>query len=330
MASVDITVLSWDRSEETLQAIQSGLNQTGIDGRVIVVDQGSQPENIRALRAFSKDKSRLSVVYNDKNLGVPGGRNMAARQGDGEFIVGLDNDAEFIDEKQLQRAVEIMQANPDIGVLAFRILRFGSEQDDESSWYYWQSVSEAAHTEFDTTHFVGAGHMIRRSIFDRIQGYDDAMFFMQEEIDLSERIINAGFRITYTPDVVIGHKVSAEHRVQWNGNRWRYNVRNGLYLHFKRGSSMFAIGFQLVLFLRKGIKAGMPGKTLLGIWQAFTLLPEALRLRRSDVSNHATAQAQRYREACSPATDTNRWQRIRRRFRSAGVAPGETIEESNA
>ncbi|WP_223097870.1 glycosyltransferase family 2 protein [Vibrio sp. SCSIO 43132] len=40
--SVDITILSWDRIDDTLDAIDSALSQQGIDLKVIVVDQGSK------------------------------------------------------------------------------------------------------------------------------------------------------------------------------------------------------------------------------------------------------------------------------------------------
>lgn len=322
MATVDITILSWDRIEDTILAIESGLQQTGVDARVIVVDQGSTVENVGKLRHYCRDKQRLSVVYGETNLGVPGGRNLAANQNDGDYIVGLDNDAEFIDSTQLQKAVEIMEANPDIGVLGFRVLRFGSQEDDQSSWYYWQDVHESANMTFETTHFVGAGHMIRRDAFKQVEGYDDILFFMQEEMDLSERIINAGYRIVYSPDVVIGHKVSAEHRVQWTGKRWQFNVRNGFYLHIKRGTRLPTLIFHTFLYFRRGSKAGMFFKTLSGLWQGICLIPNALRERSKDPTNKATAKASQYRKSCSENEDMSTYQRIKMRLRKAGLAPG--------
>lgn len=325
MAKVDITILSWDRIDDTILAIESGLQQTGVDARVIVVDQGSTIENVGKLRQHCRDKLRLSVVYGETNLGVPGGRNLAAHQNDGDYIVGLDNDAEFIDSKQLEKAVAIMEANPDIGVLGFRVLRFGSQEDDQSSWYYWQGVHEAANTTFETTHFVGAGHMIRRSAFSQVGGYDDILFFMQEEMDLSERIINAGYRILYSPDVVIGHKVAAEHRVQWTGKRWQFNVRNGFYLHIKRGTPLLTLLFHTFLYLRRGAKAGMLNKSLAGIWQGIRLLPRAWRQRKSNPYVCLNPSAKAYRQRCAKHNNLSTWQRIKMRFRAAGVAPGEKL-----
>lgn len=329
MKSVDITILSWDRIDDTVLSIESGLEQTGINGQVIVVDQGSSPENVRKLREFCRGRKNTTVVYNRTNLGVPGGRNVAANQNDAEYIVGLDNDAEFVDEHQLRKAVEIMDADPDIGVLGFRVRRFGTQEDDQSSWYYRQDINEAASTRFDTTHFVGAGHMIRRSAFEKVRGYDDILFFMQEEIDLSERIINAGYKIVYSPEVVIGHKVAAEHRVQWTGKRWQLNVRNGFYLHIKRSTSLPTLIFHTFLYIRRGAKAGMFLKTLNALWQGTKLIPHALRQRREDPTTQSNEAALRYRQSCSTKTPMGTLQRIRMRLRDASFAPGQKYSAKN-
>ncbi len=85
MVGVDITILSWDRLEETKAAILSAQAQKGIDGRIIVFDQGSRPENLAELRRFCRPLDRVRVVCSRTNLGVPGGRNQAAWQDDGKY-----------------------------------------------------------------------------------------------------------------------------------------------------------------------------------------------------------------------------------------------------
>ena len=44
----DVVILALDRAEETVAAIRSALAQTGVSHHVLVVDQGSRPENGRA------------------------------------------------------------------------------------------------------------------------------------------------------------------------------------------------------------------------------------------------------------------------------------------
>lgn len=320
MLTVDTTILSWDRSEETLAAITSALNQQGIDQHVVVVDQGSRPENIQALKEFSSGKPQLDIVYNEVNNGVPGGRNQASQQGDGHYIVALDNDAEFIDEFQVAKAVEIMEKNPEVAVLAFRILRFGSKEDDWTSWAYGSTDSSNPDSSFFTTRFVGAGHMIRRSAFDQVGGYDDRLFFMHEELDLAIRLINSGYKIQYTNEVVIGHKVSKEHRVPWTSTRTLYDTRNSLYLAAKLDTYHGVLNTVWVMFrhfknnLKRGNTMSVLKGTLKGCYQGLLLIPTARKLRNRHPETRFNEQAEAYYQTCSSRINRTFFQKVARKL----------------
>ncbi|HET9019216.1 MAG TPA: glycosyltransferase family 2 protein [Acetobacteraceae bacterium] len=160
---VDIVILSLDRVEETLAAIGSALAQRGVTRHVFVVDQGSRPENLARLAAAVAGRSDATLARLDRNHGVAGGRNRGSALGQGRIIVALDNDAEFDGPDTLARAVTVMDEQPDVATLAFRIVVFADGRDDLSSWGYPQSLLPRAGEAFDTVTFVGAGHAIRRA-----------------------------------------------------------------------------------------------------------------------------------------------------------------------
>ncbi|PKF78859.1 glycosyl transferase [Vibrio sp. vnigr-6D03] len=319
--TVDITILSWDRIDDTLDAIDSALTQQGIELKIIVVDQGSQPDGLVRLRQHCLKDPRIQLVCNRTNLGVPGGRNQASDQGSGDFIVALDNDAEFIDEHQLAKACEIMKGEPEIGALAFRILRFGSQEDDLTSWSYHQNVEEASEQSFYTDRFVGAGHMLRRDAFDGINGYDADLFFLHEEVDLSKRLMNSHYKIKYTPEVVIGHKVSAEHRVAWTGGRWTFDVRNKTYLHFKFKTFLPTAIFHTGILVWRGVRSGLIWSTFKGLFQGFSMVPKALAAWKTQPSVNSDAQAKAYMDSCSPTQGMSVMQRVKKRLSSAKPVP---------
>ncbi|AZZ91403.1 glycosyltransferase [Hahella sp. KA22] len=327
MTTVDITILSWDRLEDTKAAIASALTQTGVELRVIVVDQGSKTESLNQLRAFCRQYPNVDLVCNVNNLGVPGGRNQAAFQGSGDYIVALDNDAEFTDERQIANAVEIMERQKDLAAIGFRILRFGTRCEDLSSWSYTQNAHEWGDKPFYTTHFVGAGHMIRRSVFDQVNGYDDSLFFLQEEAELSRKLINSGYKIRYSPEVVIGHKVAAERRVNWNGPRWRFHVRNRFYMDVKFRTPFASLCLSTLLTLYKGFRAGLILDSTIGFMQGLSMLPQAIASwKLPGVASTPASKA--YIASCSQNKGASRWSRIRHRFKKAGVAPGQQAAES--
>jgi GT2 family glycosyltransferase len=278
---VDVIILSWDRVPDTLQAIESASSQDGVDVRVLVVDQGSRPDQLQELQRALAGRPEVVLHCNTHNSGVAEGRNQASALGRAEFVAALDNDAVFADQHQLARAVAIMRSNPDLDALAFRIVLFDRNEDDRSSWSYPEPIESCGGTPFLTSRFVGAGHMLRRAAFQRAGGYDPHLFFLHEELDLSYRLINAGGMILYTPDVVVRHKVSGERRV-WTSQRHVLDVRNSLYLMAKYRFSKFSGCLAAARKLIRTARDGHPGSALRGTWLAMPMLRHAIRLRLSD------------------------------------------------
>lgn len=322
MIPVDVIILSWDRYDDTIAAIGSSLSQQGVDLKVIIVDQGSKPESLAKLIDFCGQDSRITLICNDENTGVPGGRNQASFAGSGKYIVSLDNDAEFADEYQLSRMTEIMEADPKLGALAFRIKVFGQENDDKSSWSYNENMQEWSAKNFKTIRFVGAGHAIRREAFEKIGGYDARLFFLHEEVDLSQRILNAGYSIWYDASVTVGHKVSGEHRVRWDGKRYYFDIRNKTYLHIKHKTFFPTFVFHTFLMAVRGIKSGFVAATFKGLGGAILMSPQAIGEWFKNPYITKTDESKAYMESCSPHRGWSLWQRIRYRLQQANKKVG--------
>jgi len=244
---VDIIILSFNRVDETIEAIASALAQDGIKKQVLVLDQGSNPDQLAKLQAFCQGKP-VHLEIGRENLGVAGGRNRITALGQAPYIIALDNDAEFDDPFSAKRAVDYLRAHSDLAAIGFQILTYSVREIDESSWGYPAAIRHRWNEEFDATKFIGAGHAIVRKHFDAVGGYDDRLFFCWEETDLCYRFINMGLKIRYVPSIKILHKVSPEKRVSWDGGRYYYLVRNRLYLFEKYGTLLpvtllFALGY---------------------------------------------------------------------------------------
>jgi GT2 family glycosyltransferase len=63
----DVVILSFDRPEETLAAINSALEQTGVSRHIFIVDQGSRPENLARLAAVVAGRQDATLVALDHN-----------------------------------------------------------------------------------------------------------------------------------------------------------------------------------------------------------------------------------------------------------------------
>ncbi len=266
---VDVIILSWNRSDDTLAAIASAVAQEGVQKRVLVVDQGSEPQHLQRLEAYLAGLPCASLGRLGRNTGVAGGRNRAAALGDAPYIVALDSDAVFADPHALARAVAHLDAHPRLGAIGFRINNYFTGENDATSWDYPPGCRPD--TGFPATRYIGAGHALRRAAFEAVGGYDERLFFCGEDLDLSYRLLNIGYRIAYVPEVGIRHKVAPEHRVQWERGRYYYTVRNSLYSAYKFGTPLPRLLLGAGAFVARGWRNRIPVAALRALVDAVRL-----------------------------------------------------------
>ena len=279
----DVLILALDRAEETVAAIASALAQTRVSRHVVVVDQGSCPAALARITAAVRGRADVTLMLAGGNLGVAAGRNLAASFGHGRVLVALDNDAEFADATTLARAVAALDAMADVAAIGFRIVTYSNGLDDLTSWGYPLPLLPRAAQVFDAATFVGAGHAIRRTAWDAVGGYDPALFFCWEELDLCLRLVAGRWRIMYRGDLVVRHKVSADRRVTWSGERWFYFVRNRIYISRKWNASLVELLPRVTAYVIKGLRNRALWQTLRAVAAAVCMpvapqrMPPAMR-----------------------------------------------------
>jgi GT2 family glycosyltransferase len=309
---VDVVILSWNRVEDTMSAIASAADQVGVDQRILVVDQGSESENVARLEQFLESVPCARLQKLPANSGVPGGRNIGAAMGNAPYIVALDSDAVFAEPDALLRAVSYLDANPNLCAIGFRILNYYTGGTDWSSWDYPRACNPER--PFAATRFVGAGHAMRRSTFEAVGTYDPSLVFCGEELDLCYRMINTGLRIEYMPEVAILHKVSPEHRVFWGAGRFFQTVRNNLYTLYKLNTPPLRLMLAALAFLMRGVRNGVATQALRGMLACLPMCRTFRRTSRHKQAYRLTADTWRYIHACEPGRRDRLLVKLRRQF----------------
>ena len=122
---VAVCTLTMDRVEYTKRMLRSLEGSTSVPFDHFIIDNGSR-DGTRDL--LSSERGRFKrVVLNPANIGLSEGWNQALQLiGDGyDFIVKVDNDCEFVDQRWLEALIEVCEARDRRIVLSPRVEGLG-------------------------------------------------------------------------------------------------------------------------------------------------------------------------------------------------------------
>ena len=216
---ISVAIITWNRRQYVLRAIESVFKQPYRPVEIIVVDSASTDGTAEAIEEAYPE---VRVIRLHRNMGCPEGRNVALANCTGEIIFSLDDDA-WLTSTTLSLCIERFKKESSLGVIACRVLA----PEDESEGKNSKNIRE-----YYTYLFSGGAFAIRKEVLGKA-GYFVSDFFRQaEESDLALRILEVGYFILYYPKTVIYHEL-----VPINRNKklfMFYGCRNELYTVIRR------------------------------------------------------------------------------------------------
>ena len=225
---VSYIILTRNRRADVLENLallrQQKHQKNDAEPEVVLVDNGSEDGTVSAVK---KKHAYVKCVENKKNLGVAGGRNVGIKAATGELLFFIDDDAVLRDPDATKKVVTKFEQDPKLGILGFQERSYYDPQVLAQWCYGRKRAREWATREFDAWTFPGVGHAIRYTVFEKCGLYPERYFYATEEIDLALRSLDAGWRIAYTPEVKIYHKVSPQTRANF---RYYFDLRNNIWL----------------------------------------------------------------------------------------------------
>ena len=199
---------------------------TGIDTEIIVIDNNSTDGSKEYLPAKF---NYVKFIFNNENLGFAKASNLGFRNSSGKYILFLNPDT-IIADTSLTDCISFFQTHPDAGAVGVRMLdgkgRFlreskRGEPTPATSFYklfglaslfpgsgtfakYYQGhLPEKENNPVEV--LSGAFMMIRREVFEKVNGFDEDFFMYGEDIDLSIRINRSGYKNYYLGSTSITH-----------------------------------------------------------------------------------------------------------------------------
>lgn len=261
---VSVAILTWNRRQQVLKAIESVFQQTYRPVELVVVDSASMDGTVEAINAAYPS---VKVIRLHRNLGCPEGRNVALSNCSGDVLYALDDDG-WLAENTLQNVVDCFRRHPKAGVVCCHVVPPGVRIERSG-------LDEVRHT------FNGGASAFRREIL-RTAGFYPSDFFRQaEEGDLALRVIEAGYSIVYSPDAVMFHDIVPLNRT--NKQHWYYGCRNELTTVVRRYPwvLVFPVVVQKIgVWTTLGLTQGALVHTLRGVWHVVTRWSQVVRERQ--------------------------------------------------
>lgn len=251
-------------------------HQTYAPLEIIVIDNNSEDGTIGMIESEFPEVKLIKLC---QNTGVAA-YNVGMRAAMGEIIVVSDNDS-YLEPTGVEKIVRKFSVSKEnLAVVACEVIYI--PQNQIYNWYYLPvDRKNPEETGYAANMFIGAGAAIRRDVLTKVGYYSEDYFLYMNEIDLSTRIIGAGYEIRFFPDVIAYHRASAVSRAKSKVRLLSF--RNVIWYYWKYfpfriaiGRSFVRIPFEVALLLLHGAN---PWHIIGTTKQIVSGLPQVLRNR---------------------------------------------------
>jgi len=218
---VTIAILTYNRSEILRNLLESLSAITYTPLEIIVVDNHSQ-DNTKQL--IERDHPNYIYIRTNENIGAAA-RNLSLQKATGEMIICLDDDIFGIDDYYINLLIQTFTDNPSIGALNFKIIDFFS--GELCNWAHHRSSANYHDKTFATYEITEGAVAFRKSALNVAGVYPEYFFLSHEGPDLAFRLMDHGYRVIYSGDIVVRHSHSSLGRKTWTN--YYYDTRNALW-----------------------------------------------------------------------------------------------------
>jgi GT2 family glycosyltransferase len=207
---VDVVMLAFGDEPYLAEALDAVLASEGVAVRFVLVDNGCTRDDVDELCT----ERGVTLLRPTRNLGFTGGVNLGAREGAGQYLALVNSDA-IVAPDALAVLVSVA-SDPTIGIASADV-RLADDPSTMNtagnplhvlglSWAGGLGDPASEHrVARDVASATGATLVVRRGVWDALGGFPEEFFAYQEDLDLSWRAWQRGWRVRYVPGAVVVH-----------------------------------------------------------------------------------------------------------------------------
>ncbi len=285
--SISIIILAWNQIEFLKKCLDSVLSQTHKPAQIIVVDNASSDGTVDFLKNHDLN---LEIIENNHNLGFGRAMNKGIKEAKSYYTLLLASDM-VLEPDCLMSFLKYIKREENIGLLGgylydyYNKKLFFSGHKVKLSWNFKQyEINGDGNIEF-TDLIPGAFVFSKTALLKQFRGFDERYFCYFEDLDLTLRFKEAGFRNLIIPEAKAYHlgggqgikKHAADKKIQFE------LVKNVLIIYFKHAKLfwlvLFFIRYMLLGFIKNIFGANQRSITLKTRWWAICNLIDLIKAR---------------------------------------------------
>ncbi len=219
---VSIIIVNYNTSALVIDCVDSIYRHTrGVAFEIIVADNHSSEAQVAMLR----NDDRFTLLELEQNLGFGRANNRAAQLAHGNILFLLNPDTVLLNDA-VTLLVEYMTEHPEVGICGgniydvdnhpahsfHRIVPSVLSEMDFATGQIYRRLRFGKSAQFNRTDMplkvkmiTGADLMIRRDVWQHLQGFDESFFMYYEDADLCYRCILHGYQVVSLPNAHIQH-----------------------------------------------------------------------------------------------------------------------------
>ena len=248
--------------EHCLKSVQKAIEN--LDAQIIVVDNNSPDDSCEMVKTLFP---KVILIENNENAGFPKGNNIGVQQAKGKYICILNPDT-VVAEDTFEKILAFAEKQEKLGIIGCKLIdgtgKFlpESKRGIPTTWvafgkiaglyklfpkvkkfqkYYAQHLDENSTGQVDI--LVGAFMVLQKATYEQLGGFDERYFMYGEDIDLSYRILKAGFKNYYFGEIQAVHfKGESTTKDQVYLERFY----NAMYIFYKKHFRNYKTSYELV------------------------------------------------------------------------------------
>jgi len=271
MTAVSVVMPVRNEERSVAGAITSVLSQSEADLELLVVDGDSTDATLREVERIAAVEPRVRILHNPQRT-IPHALNLGLAAARGRYLARVDAHA-AVNDTYLERGVTTLDADPAVAAVGGRRIGVAASASGvaaatalSSKFGVGDSINHYALTAQDTDH--ASFGVFRVDVLRAVGGWD-VNLPVNEDVDIDHRIMAAGHRIRFDPQMCIYWHVRES--LPALGRQYRRYGRGKAAMVRKNGRSAVRVRHLAPPALVVGL-AGAAVATAAGFWPVGLLL----------------------------------------------------------